>query len=142
MVLVSLPLCSTSKAKTGAPEDSPSTSKKKIIIMRDFVLDNTTDKNYEKEDQPLMSLETDSDSSSKTSRSTKKSSNSAYARPKPGTSPLGMGRGREERVTPCQQTAVHLTWMVAPCKGSHVGSQANGSRYKAGMVTLPERDVL
>ena len=43
-----------------------------LIIMRNFVLHNTIDKNYEKEDQPLMSLETDSDSctTSESSRST------------------------------------------------------------------------
>ena len=38
--------------------------------MKNFVLDSTANKNYEKEDQPLMSLETDSDSSSTTSGST------------------------------------------------------------------------
>ena len=32
-----------------------------LIIMSNFVLDNTVDKNYKKEeDRPLMSLETDS----------------------------------------------------------------------------------
>ena len=36
------------------------------LIMRNFILDNNTDKNYKKEDRPLMSLETDSDSSSTT----------------------------------------------------------------------------
>ena len=38
--------------------------------MKNFVLDSTANKNYEKEDQPLMSLERDFDSSSTTSGST------------------------------------------------------------------------
>ena len=42
--------------------------------MRNFVLDNTIDKNYEKEDQPLMSLETDSDSSTTSGRTMKRCS--------------------------------------------------------------------
>ena len=43
-----------------------------LIIMRNFVLGNTGDKNYKKEDRPLMSLETDSDSSSTISGRTMK----------------------------------------------------------------------
>ena len=45
--------------------------------MRNFVLDNTIDKNYEKKDQQLMSLETVSDSSTTSERSSGTTSESS-----------------------------------------------------------------